>query len=192
MHSPSPSRTADSWRLRPILPAPEASCRAWLTGEGSLTARIRARCDHFAVRVQRQRLLLPNADERALLGILPREHAWIREVLLEADGVPVVFAHSVLAQQHARGPWQIFGRIGARSLGGALFADPRVARRPLHYRRLDARHPLYRAAVRDAALDVATAPRHLWARRSVFDRDGQTLLVCEVFLPGIPRTQTVP
>lgn len=179
-------RSADAWRLRPIFPVPEASCRDWLTGEGSLTARIRARCKHFTVRVQRQRLLPPNADERALLGISPREHAWVREVLLEADGVPVVFAHSVMAQGDARGPWQIFERIGARSLGGALFADSRVARQPLQYRRLDARHPLYRAAVRDAAIDASMAPRHLWARRSVFARDGQSLLVCEVFLPGMP------
>jgi len=178
------SLAADPWQARLALPTSEAPYRHWLTGAGSLTARIRARCTHFAVRVLRQRLLPPHADELALLGIAPREWAWVREVLLEADGVPVVFAHSVLAQRHARGPWQMFGRIGERSLGAVLFADPRIARRPLSYRRLDARHPLYRAALRGAAFDAQAVP-HLWARRSVFNRGGQSLLVCEVFLPGI-------
>jgi len=178
------SPAADSWQARLILPAIDAPYRPWLTDEGSLTARIRARCKHFSVRVLRQQLLQPNADERALLGISPRELAWVREVLLVADGVPVVFAHSVLAQRQARGPWQMFARMGDRPLGAALFADPRIARQPLRYRRLDARHPLYRAALRGAALDVQAVPR-LWARRSVFSRAGQSLLVCEVFLPGI-------
>lgn len=162
----------------------EAPYRHWLTGEGSLTAQIRARCKHFSVRVLRQQLLPPNADERALLGIAPREWAWVREVLLEADGVAVVFAHSVLAQRHARGPWQMFARMGDRPLGAALFADPRIARQPLRYHSLDVRHPLYRAAMSGAALDAQFVPR-LLARRSVFSRAGQSLLVCEVFLPGI-------
>jgi chorismate--pyruvate lyase len=178
------SSTADPWQARLVLPIPDAPYRHWLNDEGSLTARIRERCKNFAVRVLRQQLLPPHADERALLGIAPRESAWVREVLLVADGVPVVFAHSVLARRQARGPWQMFGRIGTRSLGAVLFADPRIARHPLRYRRLDARHPLYRSALRDAGLDARSTER-LWARRSVFTRAGQSLLVCEVFLPGI-------
>lgn len=184
MSSPTLSRIADSWRSHLILPTLETPYRHWLTDKGSLTARIRERCTRFAVRVQRQQLLPPHTDERALLGIAPREQAWVREVLLEADGVPVVFAHSVMARHDVRGPWQMFGRIGEQSLGGALFADPRIVRQPLHYRRLDVRHPLYRAAVHSATLDARATP-HLWARRSVFSRDDQALLVCEVFLPGV-------
>ncbi|HQW21267.1 MAG TPA: chorismate lyase [Rhodocyclaceae bacterium] len=184
MSSPTLSRSADPWRSRLILPTFETPYRHWLTDKGSLTARIRERCTRFAVRVQRQQLLPPHADERALLGIAPRERAWVREVLLEADGVPVVFAHSVMARHDVRGPWQMFGSIGERSLGGALFADPRIVRQTLHYRRLDARHPLYCAAERCATFDTRATP-HLWARRSVFGRDGQALLVCEVFLPKV-------
>jgi len=177
------SRPPDPWHTRLLCPLAESQ-QHWLTDAGSLTARIRARSERFSVRVLRQQLLRPQDDERAVLGIAPREWAGVREVLLVADGVPVVFAHSVLAQRHARGPWQMFARMGERPLGAALFADPRIARQPLRYRRLDARHPLYRAAVRAAALDAQSTP-YLWARRSVFTRAGQSLLVCEVFLPDI-------
>ena len=48
-------------------------------------------------------------------------------------------------------------------------------------RRIDARHPLYRAARRHAEV----AERALWARRSVFCLDGHPLLVSEVFLPAL-------
>ena len=178
------SRPSAAWRRDLSLFALSAPQRRWLSDDGSLTARIRARCQRFTVRVLRQQLLRPCDDERAVLDIAPRESAWVREVLLVADGVPQIFAHSLLAQRHARGPWQMFSRMGERPLGAALFADPRIARQPLRYRRLDARHPLYRAAIRAADLDAQQVP-FLWARRSVFTRAGQSLLVCEVFLPNI-------
>lgn len=178
------SRLSTAWRNDLSHATLDDMQRQWLSDEGSLTARIRARCERFGVRVLRQELLRPHADERAMLGIALREWSWVREVLLLADGVPRVFAHSVLAQRHSRGPWQMFARLGERPLGAALFADPRISRAPLRYRRLDARHPLYRAALAAAGLDGVRVP-YLWARRSVFTRAGQSLLVCEVFLPDV-------
>ena len=177
-------RPSAAWRRHLRHPTLSDAQRRWLCDEGSLTARIRARSDSFAVRVLRQELLRPCTDEHATLHIAMREWAGVREVLLGADGVPRVFAHSLLAQRHARGPWQMFARLGERPLGAALFADPRIAREPLRFRRLDARHPLYRAAVAAAGLDAAATP-YLWARRSVFTRSGKSLLVCEVFLPDV-------
>ncbi|SMB21200.1 putative chorismate--pyruvate lyase [Sterolibacterium denitrificans] len=178
----SASRPAATWRRHLRHPALSARQRGWLSDDGSLTARLRERSSSFAVQVLRQRILRPGADESAALQIAPREWAWGREVLLIADGVPRVFAHSLLARKHARGPWQLFARMGERPLGAALFADPRIARQPLRFRRLDARHPLYRAAIRAAGIEAGSAP-YLWARRSVFTRGGKLLMVCEVFLP---------
>lgn len=177
-------RPSAAWRRHLRHPTLSDAQRRWLCDEGSLTARIRARSEQFGVRVLSQQLLRPFTDEHAALGIAAREWAWVREVLLVADGVPRVFAHSVLAQRHSRGPWQMFARLGERPLGAALFADPRIARQPLRFRRLDARHPLYRTAVAAAGLDGVRVP-YLWARRSVFTRAGQSLLVCEVFLPDV-------
>ena len=177
---------SDPWHA--WLPAsPSATpCRDWLTDRGSLTTRIRERCEHFAVQVVRQELLRPCHDERAVLRLSSHEWAWVREVMLLADGVPVVFAHSVLAQRHARGHWQMFARMGDKPLGAALFADPRIARHPLHFRRIDARHPLFAQATVAAGI-VHTPPTTLWARRSLFSRSRQALLVTEVFLPGLFR-----
>lgn len=177
-------RPSTRWRIDLLHAALSSLQQHWLCDGGSLTARIRARCERFSVQVLRQRLQPPLVDERAPLGIAARENAWIREVLLVANGVPQVFAHSVLARAQARGPWRMFARMGNRPLGAALFADPRIAREPLRFRRLDARHPLHRAAVQAAGLEAAAVP-YLWARRSVFRRNGRALLVCEVFLPDV-------
>jgi chorismate--pyruvate lyase len=171
----------DFWHTRLPGAARGSLFSEWLADEGSLTARVVSRCEAFAVAVVRQELARANRDELRLLGITRRERAWVREVALYADGRPVVFAHSVVARENVRGAWRLFAGMGGRPLGAALFADPRVRREPLAFRRLDRRHPLWQAAAK-----VAGAPDgELWARRSLFFRAGKPLLVTEVFLPEI-------
>jgi chorismate lyase len=172
------SRAGAAWRS-PALFAPER-LRGWLTDPRSLTARIRARCHRFHVRPLYLGRAAADADEACLLGA-GRGLAMTREVLLFADGVPVVFAHSVVSMHDVRGVWRMFAGVGARPLGELLFADARIARSPLAVRRLDARHPLFRR-VRAAGIGVHEP---LWARRSLFMRNGRPLLVTEVFLPAI-------
>ncbi|NTV95605.1 MAG: chorismate lyase, partial [Thiobacillus sp.] len=51
----------------------------------------------------------------------------------------------------------------------------------LAFRRLDQRHPLYRASLPY----LASPTRALWARRSQFALAGRRLMVTEVFLPTV-------
>jgi len=173
----------ETWLARPPRATVDPQLRPWLIDHGSLTARIRARCRSLSVTVLRQCLALPHSDEASLLGLRRGELAWLREVLLVADGVPVVFARTVLPRRNLRGAWQLFHGIGARPLGAALFADPRIAREPLACIRLDVLDVRYRHA--RAALAPARLPPELWARRSLFRLRGRALLVSEVFLPTI-------
>lgn len=158
-----------------------ASLAPWLRDCGSLTQRIQQRCEKFSVHKLSSGLARIARDEAALLGIAPQQLAYAREVLLYADGQPVVFAHSACARQHLRGAWAAVGGLGNQPLGALLFAHPLVERQPLHYKALRASHPLYQRAV---AL-LAEPPARLWARRSLFYLHGAPLLVTEVFLPEI-------
>lgn len=172
-------QAGDAWRS-PALFMP-AALRGWLTDPHSLTSRIRARCGRFAVRPLRQCVAMAGRDERAALRLAGTRGARVREVLLCADGLPVVFAHSVVRLDDLAGVWRLFSGIGTRPLGEALFADRRIRRSPLAVRRIDHRHPLYRRIL--AAGIQVNQP--LWARRSLFMRHGRPLLVTEVFLPAI-------
>lgn len=175
------SRRESRWKPRPALAGAPAYLHPWLSDPGSLTARIVARCGRFQVSVLGEQRALPFNDERALIGLPAGRHAWTREVLLLADGVPVVFAHSVLAPRDLNGAWHMAQAIGSRPLGAALFADPGICRGPLTAARLLAHHPLHRHAC-NALHEQLPA---LWARRSRFCRLDRPLLVTEVFLPGI-------
>jgi chorismate--pyruvate lyase len=116
-------------------------------------------------------------------GLLPADGqppARIREVALECDGVPVIFAHTSLpaASRGRLSRW--FGRLGNRSLGSLLFVHPGFRRGGIEFLRLDRRHPLYQRA---AAL--GTSGKYLWARRSLHRLGRQQVVVTEVFLPAI-------
>jgi chorismate--pyruvate lyase len=169
------------WKPRPALAGAPAFLHLWLADPASLTARIVARCTHFQVRVLRETRAPPFLDEYDMIDLPLQRHAWMREVLLVADGEPVVFAHSILSPRDLTGAWHMARAIGSQPLGAALFADPGISRGPLHAARLTPAHPLHR----HAAAAVGTNLPTLWGRRSRFCRSGRPLLVTEVFLPGI-------
>jgi chorismate--pyruvate lyase len=175
----APSGNDYLWQPRP--PCADARLRGWLLDRGSLTRRIQSRCDRFSLEVLAQCRAAIGEDERAILGVRSNEKCMVREVSLNCDRRPVVFAHSVIERRALRGEWRVLATLGGRPLTVPLFTDPRVERRPLRFCLLNGRHALYRRAC-DL---LETPPRWLWARRSLFVLRGSRLLVTEVFLPAI-------
>jgi chorismate--pyruvate lyase len=168
------------WRVAPS-PGLSAAQKDWLTRGGSLTAHLRA-LGAVAVRVTREGVALPWADEHAALGLAPRAPVWVREVVLSVDGVPFVAAHSIAPLAASAGVWQAMRRLRTRPLAELLYSDSSVARSSLVSRRLSARHALYRLAAREIE---GLPPHALVARRSVFERHGAPLMVTECMLPAL-------
>ncbi len=155
--------------------------RPWLLERGSLTARLKGRYADFSVQLAHEAWCKPHADEKGLLRLPRAMRAWVREVWLIGDGQPRVFAHSVIARADLRGPWYGLRKMGRLPLGAALFANPEVTRGALHFRQLNASHPLHKTV---AASFPVSKQQRLWARRSLFCLGRHHLLVTEVFLPG--------
>lgn len=166
------------WRS-PLCLAPRA-LRPWLTARGSLTARLIAHFGPVQVLIVRQRHAAANRGEQALLQqTRPKNLHAVRDVLLCASAVPLVYAHSLTTHSALRRGFGLMNQIGSKPLGAALFANPTIHREPLQWRRIDARHPLWQ----QARAAVGPLPARLWARRSVFVCRNDRLLVTEVFLP---------
>jgi chorismate--pyruvate lyase len=163
-----------------------APLRHWLTGEGSLTAKLTAHSRAFRVQRLRQHTSLCLADEAQLIGMARRGRVWEREVLLRCDGEPVVFAHTVVPMSATADDWPLFNALGERSLGSTLFGDPAVRRGQLEFARIRAGHPLMQRACQ--ALGLGGEGMHypvLYARRCLYRRHRGSLLVTEVFLPSV-------
>jgi chorismate lyase len=177
------SNNRSQWLKKPVL---AGVFQSWLIDTGSLTARLQQRYKQFAVKplaLKYRPVKYAKAifDEAALLHLPAHKTALIREVLLMGNNQPVVFAHSVLPRTSLRGAWNGLGRLGNKPLGATLFANPKVNRTPLTYKKLSPHHALYR----HAAANLTIKPTHLWARRSVFSLNCARILVTEVFLPQL-------
>ncbi|HLX02148.1 MAG TPA: chorismate lyase [Trinickia sp.] len=168
------------WRAVP-LPGFTADQKDWLTRGGSLTAHLRT-LGKVAVRVTREAIDQAWRDEAAALGIAARAPVWAREVVLEVDGVPFVAAHSIAPLAASHGVWQAMRRLRTRPLAELLYSDSSVARSALVSARLTQRDPLAVLAAREIA---GPAPHALCARRSVFERHGEPLMVTECMLPAL-------
>ncbi|HEX8957039.1 MAG TPA: chorismate lyase [Burkholderiaceae bacterium] len=160
--------------------------RHWLTDRVSLTVKLIAHSGHFRVHRLAQRRALCLRDEAQAIGLARPMKVQEREVLLECDGVPVVYAHTAVPLTADADDWPFFGSLGERSLGTTLFGDPLVRRGALRYARLSPSHPLH---LRAAAATEHARGQPLFARRCLFRRKSGVLLVTEVFLPAIAALQ---
>jgi chorismate--pyruvate lyase len=179
---PIPFYQRARWLTKPIK---SGTYRPWLIERGSLTKRLQSKTKRFQVKPLAVYDGLPYLDESILLGLVPHRQALLRDVMLMDCHQALVYAHSVLPHASLRGVWRGLSRLGNRPLGAALFADPRVLRAPLQYKKIGRHHVLYTALA--AKLD--SLPPSLWARRSIFKLKSaykhQTIMVTEIFLPAI-------
>lgn len=176
-------RTRIAWHPKVLRRVDSTPFDHWLYDRGSLTEQLQTR-GAFTVHLLRQGLGTPTLDEATALGIKHKRIAWIREVALNCDGVPLVFAHTVLPLR-PRGPMTHWlARLGNRSLGALLFSQQGFRRGVLRFKELDHRHVFFNQAIEALQLK-ASPPQSLWARRSPFRFRTQTVLVTEIFSPAL-------
>lgn len=166
------------WRPCPAaLPKrPPPWVRRLIGVKGSLTERLE-RLGKVQVRLLGQGIERPSADEAMTLGVDRRRRAWLREVILECDGGPRVYARSVLPGR-VSGPLAALPRLGEQPMGRLIFAAPDVVRGPLAVAQLKGSEPLAMRLNECAEMAV----EGVWARRSTLVAAQQRILVTEVFL----------
>src|ERR1700760_141915 len=169
---------------------PMASSRrmgAWLQIAASRSARIASVGGRLTVRVLRQGPVRLQPAEAERIGCPAGAAAHGREVVLLADGVPVVYARSVLQAVHARGTWKAIRGLGNRALADLLFGLPAAQRSGFEFARFAPGSGIAAAVHRRwrDATGTNWGRREGWARCSVFTRRGAPLLVTECFAPTI-------
>jgi chorismate lyase len=195
------------------MPLPPPSCtytqKFWLFRPGALTAGLR-QLGEFRLRVLAEYAQAAPGDEARAMRLRPGAMVWVREVLMSVDGIDAVAARSLTPLDASRGTWQGMRRLRTRPLADMLYHDRTVRRTAFECRRLAPGVPFYgtaRAVLAEAAaiakdgnvVDMRDWARNadaagsraavdresrILARRSVFWRHGQPLLVAEGFMPG--------
>lgn len=154
---------------------PPQPLKDWLLSEGSLTQKLKLCCDQFEVIVLGEQWI--TADPREWHG--PEQQLWLREVLLQLDGIPWVFARTLMSPQLLKQQQQL-EQLGQRPLGELLFSDLNFVAGDI-----DICHIAAPSAVSDLATALKqTASTPLWGRRRHFSYQQHPLIVAEVFLPA--------
>lgn len=155
-------------------PDVRGAARYWLTVGGSFTRALQQQCRHrFHVDVCQEGFDVPSTEEARRLGLGPRQLAWIREVRLCGDGEPWVLARTIIPQACLDDQGRRLRHLGNKPLGAYLFSRPEWVRGPLET-------GLCQPAVPDQ-------PR--LARRSLFHRGADALMVGEYLLPALYQSK---
>ena len=157
--------------------------RQWLLDDSSLTAKLKAHCQHFQVQLLGQQQASMLADEARWL---PEDSAvTVREVILHCDHQPWVFARSVFPQQALQASQLNLAELGNRPLGEHLFSQPDLQRSNIEVSAFPAH-----SRVGQLHQQLGFAAHTLWGRRSCFSAAGQHILVAEVFIGAAPLYHT--
>jgi len=156
----------------------------WLSDTGSLTQKIeRVIGRKLEVQVLRDCHQNLNSDESRYFHFQTKR-CRIREVLLCADGTPLVMARSVIPGFSSSGSNQAVLRLGRKPLGAVLFSKTRKRSKKKALREiahLNKRNAQWQQCHRK----YEKLPSTLWARRTLYKLKGRPLLVCEIFLPEL-------
>lgn len=156
----------------------------WLSDTGSLTQKIERvigqKLEVLVLRDCRQNL---NSDESRYFHFKIKR-CRVREVLLCANGIPLVMAHSIIPTTSSSGSNHEVLRLGRKPLGAVLFAKTRMHSKqkpPREIARLDKQSPLWKKCFQQ----YPELPSVSWGRRTLYQLQGRPLLVSEVFLPAL-------
>lgn len=177
----TPIGLGTNW-FSPSSDIPDPLLQNWLLHTGSLTERLQANCRNFEVKVLFQDYDAISSEEAQTLYTNFGENeqpTQIREVLLVADGIPWVFARSLLPKGFLEDGMQQLADLGDKPLGKIIFNDERFCRQEFQLTRWLAPSPLQE-------LTGLKQARALWGRRSLFSFSSYRMMVAEVFLPRSP------
>jgi len=166
--------------LKQALPA---DVHSWVYEQGSLTRRLRkVYGQSFTVEILFHRWKPAFIGECDLLKLPHQQYNLIREVLLHADGKPLILARTVLPEHTIKIAKRNLSHLGTRPLGEVIFSYPKLERLDLNI------SCIQYAQWRQELTNKVNVEQQVWGRRTVYAIQRQKMLVSEFFLPGALET----
>jgi chorismate--pyruvate lyase len=153
--------------------------QSWTYEPGSLTQRLRDYYgDAIGVKILLQQWNTPFLSERRLLKLHENKYSLIREVLLHANGKPLILARTIIPEKTIKVAKSNLAHLGSRPLGEVIFSYPKLERIEMDVTLINP--PTWtQTAIAEAHID-----QPIWGRRTVYAIAQRQMLVSEFFLPG--------
>lgn len=163
--------------------APE-KLQAWIADPRSFMRRLENHgIANTNIQVLRQCYGFAEKEEKQVLNLPFRQSVFIREVLISTQASQWMYARTVIPLEILSGSYRQLIYLKNRSLGSVLFQYPPAKRRIVALDCLTQSNFLYQQIGSYTTIHAMD----LWARSSLFDTKGHSLLLTEVFLPDLER-----
>lgn len=154
--------------------------QSWVYEPGSLTQRLRDYYgDAIGVKILLHQWNTPFLTERRLLKLHDSKYSLIREVLLHADGKPLILARTIIPAKTIKAAKRNLAHLGNRPLGEIIFAYPKLERIEMDVALINP------STWTPPALAEGYIDQPIWGRRTVYAISHRQMLVSEFFLPGV-------
>lgn len=160
-----------------------SSQRDWLQRPGSLTQHLSA-LGTFSLDVIDEGHYPAGQEDASALNVDIGTPLWIRTVVMSVDDVPVVPARSAMTVEASHHEWNAARHQHDHPLGQILYCDPHITRSSFSWIELLPPPAPRRSLLADVVFNhprVKSKAVPIWARRSVFHRDGAPMLIAEAF-----------
>jgi chorismate--pyruvate lyase len=154
--------------------------QSWTYEPGSLTQRLRDYYgDAIGVKVLLQQWNTPFLTERRLLKLRENRYSLIREVLLHANGKPLILARTIIPAKTVKVAKSNLAHLGSRPLGEVIFSYPKLERIEMDVTLIEPQ-TWSRSVCNEVSID-----QPIWGRRTVYAIAHRQMLVSEFFLPEV-------
>lgn len=156
------------------------SAQSWIFESGSITQRLRRFYgDAVQVQILFHHWQIPFFTEQRLLKLHSHRYALIREVMLHADGKPLILARTIIPENTVKAARRNLSHLGTRPLGEVIFSYPKLERLRLNFTLADTSNwTCY-------ATQKAAITQPIWGRRTIYAIRHKPMLVNEFFMPEV-------
>jgi len=167
-----------------LLVQPSSSLAAWLLHSKHISKDLRKHCRELKVDLKGQHQMHAYVDEYDYLQVV-NEVAWIREIFLNGDNVPLTYGRVVVPANTYQRYQHDFENLGDKPIGETLlYPNPLVTRSPFQYAYFSNQDPILQAI--NQHLNLSEPLAQAFGRRSSFLLPEHCpLLITEVFLPTL-------
>ncbi len=150
--------------------------RFWLSSKKSLSKRIK-NIAHFRIMQVKPPVTRSLKTEEIKFRGIRSTQLYIREVMIYANGQPIMYARTVTPKKNLRGFWGRIKRLEDNPLSDIIFDKKIIKRSPFIFRRYSINDDLTKS-VRQIGQDYSNI---LVSRQSMFDHKKKKVLLTEVF-----------
>ena len=164
----------------------KSELRLWLTNRSSLSKRVK-NIARFQVIQIRPAIINFLKIEKDKFRNFRKGQLYLREVMLYADGLPIMYARTVTPKINLRGFWNGIKRLQDNPLSDIIFEQKVIKRSPFIYSRFSKNDDISKSVRNSGHNDFNI----LVSRQSMFNYNNKSVLLTEVFFKNFEHLRFI-